>query len=118
MWLRSLLDADYIHYKNKYLFDDATGEPLVKISICKVVDPKLPHVTLSTTYGCSPMRYGCSLYETRLQPLHLSIFKVVDHKKPKPKPKPKGKGKAAAAAAAAAADGPLESLKAPELRAP
>ena len=63
------------------------------------------------------MRYGCSLYEARLQPLHLSIFKVVDHKKPQPKPKPKGKGKAAAAAAAAA-DGPLESLKAPELRAP
>ena len=62
MWLRSLLEKGYIHYKNKYLFDDATGGPLVKISICKVVGPKLPHVTLSITNGCS-------LYNTRLQPL-------------------------------------------------
>ena len=46
MWLRSLLEVGYLHYPNPYLFD-AKGEALVKISICKVVDPKLSHVTLS-----------------------------------------------------------------------
>ena len=45
MWLRSLLEVGYLHYPNPYLFD-AEGEALVKISICKVVDPKLSHVTL------------------------------------------------------------------------
>ena len=39
MWLRSLLEPGYLHYRNPYLFD-ARGEPLVKISICKVLDPK------------------------------------------------------------------------------
>ena len=36
MWLRSLLEPGYLHYRNPYLFD-SRGEPLVKISICKVL---------------------------------------------------------------------------------
>ena len=39
MWLRALLEPEYLHYDNPYLFT-TEGKPVVKISTCRVKDPK------------------------------------------------------------------------------